>query len=262
MADEIKEAGSSTSSKTSGWVRLGFAFTGAYFVLVALAWITSGPTSLVDIKPGMKLNEFADGLAGLFAPLAFLWLFVATMVQSQELALQRQELQLTRREFEQNREVAKEQAAEARNQAAYIRTQTEIIVRADADRHLNALIDGFREFLSTYLMKPMAASDGQKSTHILALGAHPGSSLGELIAHFSNTADAVGANLKKYPDRKLHADWVALDMLRNMLNEINVLIPETSPTQKAILESAEFDTLIDAVAYLADTAKPQRTGGG
>jgi len=45
---------------------------------------------------GLRLNEIGDIAAGIFAPLAFLWLFVATQLQRRELRLQREELEETR----------------------------------------------------------------------------------------------------------------------------------------------------------------------
>jgi hypothetical protein len=42
----------------------------------------------------MPLGEIGDPLAGIFAPLAFLWLVAAVLVQSQELQEQRKELKL------------------------------------------------------------------------------------------------------------------------------------------------------------------------
>ncbi|MCJ2030839.1 hypothetical protein MKK50_15820 [Methylobacterium sp. J-043] len=44
----------------------------------------------------LQLNDIGDVAAGIFAPLAFLWLFVATQLQRRELSLQRAELAETR----------------------------------------------------------------------------------------------------------------------------------------------------------------------
>ena len=44
-------------------------------------------------------DVFGNALAGVFAPLAFLWLVVATLLQSSELQLQREELKLSREEL-------------------------------------------------------------------------------------------------------------------------------------------------------------------
>ncbi|MDA5241027.1 hypothetical protein EXN32_22470 [Agrobacterium tumefaciens] len=69
-----------------------------------------------------KLNSLGDFLAGLFAPVAFLWLVVTVFLQKQELALTRQEMVETR-------EVMIEQAAEARAQKEFVEQQTAIMKR-------------------------------------------------------------------------------------------------------------------------------------
>jgi hypothetical protein len=61
-------------------------------------------------------NEFGDFLAGVFAPLAFLWLAVAVFVQREELSLQRVEL-------EHNRNALKLQAEELRRTVEEIAAQ-------------------------------------------------------------------------------------------------------------------------------------------
>lgn len=64
-------------------------------------------------------NEFGDLLAGMFAPVAFIWVAAAVMLQRGELAAQRQELS-------DSRAVAKEQVEEARKNVEFIGEQTEI----------------------------------------------------------------------------------------------------------------------------------------
>ncbi len=58
----------------------------------------------------LTLSEIGNVLAGIFAPLAFLWLFVATMLQRRELGLQRKELKLQRRELALTRDVLQKTA--------------------------------------------------------------------------------------------------------------------------------------------------------
>ncbi|MCJ2005744.1 hypothetical protein [Methylobacterium sp. J-092] len=71
--------------------------------------------------PGrLPLNSIGDVLAGFFAPLAFLWLFVATQLQRKELRLQREELADTRR-------VLDEQKAEMQRSAEESNLQTSIM---------------------------------------------------------------------------------------------------------------------------------------
>jgi len=72
----------------------------------------------------LTASEWGDFLAGVFAPIAFLWLVAAVWIQSDELREQRVELALTREEFKLNRTVLERQAEESKKQAEYISTQT------------------------------------------------------------------------------------------------------------------------------------------
>lgn len=72
-------------------------------------------------------NELGDFLSGAFAPVAFLWLVAAVLIQAQELKAQREELALTRQELADSREVMKEQAEQARNQAIQAQRQADYI---------------------------------------------------------------------------------------------------------------------------------------
>jgi len=96
----------------------------------------------------LPLNNQGDALAGFFAPLAFLWLFVATMIQSQELAAQREEIRASREVSKEQTKAAKDQAAFLNAQTAAMEAQTKLlteqidIARQSADRqHRIALFD-------------------------------------------------------------------------------------------------------------------------
>ena len=96
--------------KKDNWRCFGYGATLIYTAIIGVLTYQFEVDLLTKIS-GMKLNEVGDLLAGVFAPLAFLWLFVATMIQSEELKLQRQEI-------EENRKVMNKQAAAADAQAA------------------------------------------------------------------------------------------------------------------------------------------------
>lgn len=57
------------------------------------------------------LNELGDFLAGVFTPLAFLWLVYGYFLQSRELRLQREELALTRKQLGKQTELLQEQVS-------------------------------------------------------------------------------------------------------------------------------------------------------
>ncbi|WP_144574329.1 hypothetical protein [Agrobacterium sp. DE0009] len=97
--------------------------------------------------PCLDPNEWGDLLAGLFAPIAFLWLVATVWIQSDELRLQREELALTRLEMEHTREVLKEQAEESRKQAEFVGTQTDILKRSQIDEQLRAFLSVFQHWV-------------------------------------------------------------------------------------------------------------------
>ena len=127
--------------KLSGWVWVAIFLTAVY---AATAWYilsSSLPTmtscsegQLILLRACLTLNEVGDLAAGLFAPVAFIWLAVAVLVQAQELNAQRDELKLTREELHEQRKVMKEQAEEAKRQAEFIGRQTEILAQEQSER--------------------------------------------------------------------------------------------------------------------------------
>jgi hypothetical protein len=103
----------------NGWLIFGFVVTLLYALGVGFFGETQNFVADFAI---LGLNEQGDTLAGIFAPLAFLWLFIATMIQSQELAAQRHEI-------EENRTVMQEQSDAAQDQATFLKAQTEAMER-------------------------------------------------------------------------------------------------------------------------------------
>lgn len=105
-----------------------FFYVLIFFILVGFtescpgeAWVWSNPLSPLRAYLSCRsINELGDALAGAFAPVAFVWLAGAVVLQSKELAEQRRELALTREEI-------KQQVNESRATTAYIGEQTEIL---------------------------------------------------------------------------------------------------------------------------------------
>jgi hypothetical protein len=134
------------------WPTIGRWLSLIYLVLAIILYVVLGED--LHSFSGLKPNEVGDLLAGLFAPLAFIWLFIATMVQSQELALQRNELQLTRKEFEQSRAVASAQAEEAKRQAENMKVQADVLKEqweANQKEGLDQLFDRLLDVLDDHL---------------------------------------------------------------------------------------------------------------
>lgn len=90
------------------------------------------------------INELGDALAGAFAPLAFLWLVGAVIIQSLELKEQGRELEATR-------EVMREQARESRGTRKHIEQQTEFQRKSEKRRDQEQLDEEFDEGLASIL---------------------------------------------------------------------------------------------------------------
>ncbi|TIX89603.1 hypothetical protein [Rhizobium sp. P44RR-XXIV] len=121
MNEENRDLDSITLPTSSKFLLAGAIALTVIWLLGAL-YLGFHPSSLA--KPPEKINEWGDFAAGVSAPIAFLWLVLAVILQSTELKEQRREIALTRREYEHNREVMTAQANEARRQAEYIEQQT------------------------------------------------------------------------------------------------------------------------------------------
>lgn len=87
-------------------------------ILVVAAWQVHSYGQPSNWIEAAHLNSLGDFLAGVFAPVAFIWVAVAVFIQSRELSAQRDELVRTRKEYEENRAVMTQQAITAKEQAA------------------------------------------------------------------------------------------------------------------------------------------------
>ncbi|MGV1918028.1 hypothetical protein [Rhizobium sp. 22-785-1] len=153
----------------------------------------------------LTANEWGDFLAGVFAPIAFLWLVATVWIQSDELREQRKELALTRNEFELNRKVMIEQAEEARKQAEYISTQTQFLAeeaharkRQETLTSFTILVGRFVEYTREYAEESFYRS-GSFTGKFLREGIERGSDekyIYEQCDWIESSIDATGSNLE------------------------------------------------------------------
>jgi hypothetical protein len=127
-----------TSSKIILWVAGGFTFV----------WMGMAIYIVTQTIGGMLapdgLNEWGDFVAGVSAPIAFIWLVVAVILQSAELREQRKELALTRQEVKDNRAVMDDQAG-------YIGAQTKIMTDEHKAAEASDILDACIELIATRL---------------------------------------------------------------------------------------------------------------
>lgn len=104
----------SLSWKNMNWLAVAGAFTVAYGVAIelTLGWERTRSFLIDDTK----LNEVGDFLAGVFAPIALIWLVAAVLTQ-------RQELNETRSQFEENQKVVDAQLKTINSQNALLSLQ-------------------------------------------------------------------------------------------------------------------------------------------
>lgn len=147
----------STEENTQGWLVPSLLIATGLWIAVAIGLVSFGdacqrPNDAI-IVACMTANEMGDFLAGVFAPLALLWLAAAVFIQSKELRAQRSELSLTRKELELSREVAIEakeatklQAKEANRSGDYFQQQTEILNYEHVLRQQAEAASAFEEY--------------------------------------------------------------------------------------------------------------------
>jgi hypothetical protein len=111
--------------------KIGISLTVLWFtVIVALIFVT-----WPDAK-ALELNEWGDFLAGIFAPVAFLWLIVGYNLQRHELSLNTKALEVQGLELQR-------QAAELEKQTKFQEIQAELAEQTSSDlrrkQHLKSL---------------------------------------------------------------------------------------------------------------------------
>lgn len=205
----------------------------------------------------LPANEIGDYLAGVFAPLALLWLIAAVFLQKSELAAQRQELANAR--F-----VALQHVEQARKNVAFIEEQTKILTdqrvlaKQDyADRQIDDFIyqidslfsrmagsviaelqtNNFRKFL-----KPIPKKDDESpAQYIMSAIARFDKSVGEFVAEATVAASDSSKNttIKKHFTAKLAGIAFAM-------REIKQLCSDASPSKRALVSTLEFDRMLKA----------------
>lgn len=93
-----------------------FVWATILYLLVITAWVTCHKATLL----GLDADKLGNWLAGVFSPLAFLWLVYTALAQRDELRLQRQELS-------QNNETQKQQQDQMRRQADALSAQAKLL---------------------------------------------------------------------------------------------------------------------------------------
>ncbi|QDZ01960.1 hypothetical protein FQ775_17125 [Nitratireductor mangrovi] len=236
----------------------------ATVIFLAVAAIIVGPVDwqLWARLRNLSLNELGDFLAGLFAPLAFVWLAAAVGIQAQELKSQRRELRLTRKEFEQSRTVAEEtrreiaqQAEAARKNAEFVGRQTEILghqldrqVTQAADEELSEMLSQLETFLRARFMRNAAFKRHERTYHFLTDGVP--AVRNDFLA--ASSATIIGGTIlsEEFRSGLLAIDNSTLALFEELsaiLQSIADLRGNASASTSTFLNTMRFDDLLKAV---------------
>ncbi|KFL30655.1 hypothetical protein JP75_14375 [Devosia riboflavina] len=138
---------------------LFLALFGALLLNTAMPSECPAGVWLLERLACLSPNELGDTFAGAFAPVAFVWLVTAVLLQRDELAAQRQELR-------QSREVAEQQFEESKRNVDYIRQQTELMIgeheEAEARAEIKSLVSAIVDALQSF----EAMAENMKVTHV------------------------------------------------------------------------------------------------
>lgn len=144
----------------------------------------------------MKPNEIGDFLAGVFAPIAFIWLACAVVLQSYELAAQRKELTFARKVAEEQTKATLAQASHAERNADLVQSQLVLSEEEHRRKEEAEAKEQFHIFLNEIRLAFVFAlegssADGPDIDYLTAHGARDRASISDIMRNFQSP-DEVG----------------------------------------------------------------------
>jgi len=194
-------------------------------------------------------NEIGDFLAGVFAPLAFLWLIAAVFLQREELSAQRQELKASRA-------VAQQHVKEARRNVTFIEEQTKLLEdqRKQArqeyvDSQIDDLIAQIGSLFSELAGKAIATWGEGPSRHRLTPIRETAN--GPFTHYISDSIRAFDNSVKKDLERRGAPQkrnfTRQLRFIVDAMDEIEKQIEAASPSKKIQISSLDFKRMRSAL---------------
>ncbi|MEY9531152.1 hypothetical protein [Sinorhizobium fredii] len=198
----------------------------------------------------LSANEWGDYLAGVSAPVAFVWLVTAVFIQSRELAEQRKELALTREEFKLNRDVLK-------GQADSFAAQTEALMQDRATEEFRERVrvlrvwverthSNIKEVHAGYSENGNPISERKDTGYLTAdMPAEPTTYFAELIRRI-----AVSIASLRLGEQGVDVAWLAYGKLTEIytleqrLLKIGELRNRVNPSAMAVLSDPDFEFVL------------------
>ena len=201
-------------------------------------------------------NEIGDTLAGLAGVLAFLWIIVTVMIQSQELREQREELKQSRHEYAKMSAALEAQAAvflDEQKQRSEIRAEE--LLAAQLSRLRDVLIDHEERLVWGYVHVDQDGSRTGSESDLLC-GFSQGWDIDGILKHINTyiadsirdiTSDLENKEITKKPQRDLSQDEIV-----ELLYEIDKLEDELSEGQRFRLMMLDLHGLAEQIASVLD----------
>jgi hypothetical protein len=190
-------------------------------------------------------NEMGDFLAGVFAPLAFLWLIAAVFLQREELSAQRQELMASRNVAQQHVEEAKKNVTFIEEQTKLLADQRKQAEQENADRQIDQLIKQIDSFFSRIAgntlaiwkleneerkLKPIEKKQSEPVDHYIM------KSIARFDTHMTNLHDDFGPPTTRNFQK-------TLNFIISAMNEVDKIQSRASKAKKFQVKSLDFDRM-------------------
>jgi hypothetical protein len=208
----------------------------------------------------LDLNAKGDFLAGLFAPVAFLWLIIGSFQQQQEIAMQRDELRLQREEMKQMVEAQKAQADAVQANTNHAAMQTFLMLE-------KSLLEGLRWNLRKFFINVEHRHFDSRFDYseinykMMTEAAYKG----ELFGLMSCIKELVSLNLSEDMIRKLMANQYngGNTAMADQWNKRNKYFYHMYKNKEEVTESinsyfSTFEQLICAAKEIADLTHDNR----
>ncbi|KQN72392.1 hypothetical protein [Devosia sp. Leaf64] len=229
-------------------------FLTLFLVLLSVGRLPEGCAPglwLVDRLVCLEPNALGDTFAGAFAPVAFVWLVAAVLLQRNELAAQRQELR-------ESRAVSTQQVEEARRNVELISVQTKILedqrkasIQKDADEDIvelarvavkifNELADGFVVHDGIPVVDNTKPWHDQKQPALQLYGIAHGDAI-KCVSDINMQITNTRAELSKLVQEGANIKFANIDKLvplSNVLAELDLAIAVASAPMRAEVGNA------------------------
>ncbi len=212
----------------------------------------------------LEPNALGDTFAGAFAPVAFVWLVAAVLLQRNELAAQRQELREARVVSTQQVEEAKKNVLLIAEQTELLRSDRERVEQREADEDIDEMISilvaNLRNNVNrTYITEQLGTEDAfGNENYDSRINVSPSqndySELEEYVGEIRDLLIEAGM-LSRQGVKFRHSGQYAYSALLPTISQIDHLRQKASPPKRALLNLRGFDGLTRFVPELVNLIK-------